>query len=89
MLRIDLVPSLDSCIETVARREYQEAKARLLAGEADEELQQRVELLRMFLETMDFRKLRKQSEVHLAAGKRVKFTVYLHKGRPQYRLHLA
>lgn len=89
MLRIDLVPSLDSCIETVARREYQEAKARLLAGEEDEELQQRVELLRMFLETMDFRELRKQSEMHLAAGRKVKFTVYLRKGRPQYSLHLA
>jgi len=52
----------------------------LAAGEGDEDLQQRLELLRLFLETEDLRRLRRESEKHLTEGSRVKFVVYLQEG---------
>lgn len=85
MLRVELVPDLTHCIETVARNEYRETMAKLLAaGESDEDLQQKLELLRVFLETTDFRRLRRESEKYLTEGKRVKFVVYLQEGNVRY-----
>jgi len=55
MLRIELVPDLSHCIETVAKREHREALEKLLGAEEEtKELQERLEVLRIFLETMDF-----------------------------------
>ena len=90
MLEIALFPDLSHCIETVARNEYREALGRLLAsGEGGEELKEKVELLRMFLETMDFRQLRKESEEHLVGGREVKFVIYLEGGRPKYDIRVG
>ena len=87
MIKLALSPDLSHCIETVARNEYREALGKLLtSGEGGEELKEKVELLRMFLETMDFRQLRKESEEHLLEGRKVKFTVYLEAGKPKYDL---
>ena len=81
MLQVELVPDLSHCIETVAKNEYWAIMAKLLAaGEGDEDLQQRLELLRLFLETEDFRRLRRESEKHLTEGNRVSFVVYLQEG---------
>ena len=39
MVRVELVPELSHCIETVAKNEYRETMAKLLAaGESDENL---------------------------------------------------
>ncbi|MFC1984961.1 hypothetical protein ACFLUW_00985 [Chloroflexota bacterium] len=77
MLKIDLVPALSRCIETVAKKEYDEAVRQLLAiEEGNEELHERAELLRSLLETTDFRRLRSESERYLVEGRRVKFVVY-------------
>ena len=89
MVQIELVPDLSHCIETVAKREYEETVKKLIADEADEGLQQRVELLRMFLERMDFKKLRQESEKYLTEGERVKFLVYLEGGAPKYDLRVT
>jgi len=87
MLKIELVPDLSHCIETVAKREYRDAISKLLSGaEADEVLQERVELLRLFLETADFKRLRRESEERLMQGKRVTFALYLEEGTPKYKL---
>ena len=89
MLKIELVPDLSSCIETVAKKEYREALGKLLReGEGDRELQERVELLRVFLEAMDFRKLRAESEKPLLQGKKVKFTIYLEGDKPKYSIRV-
>ena len=59
MLKIELVPDLSNCIETVAKREYSEIVRQLLAiVEGNKELYERAELLRSFLETTDFKRLR-------------------------------
>jgi hypothetical protein len=87
MLQIELVPDLSHCIETVAKREYREATAKLLAGPKESnELVKRIELLRTFLETMDFRKLRQESENYLVEGRTVKFIFYLENGSPKYEM---
>ena len=87
MLKIELVPDLSHCIETVAKREYREATAKLLAvPKENNELGQKIELLGTFLETMDFRKLRQESEEYLVEGRIVKFIFYLENGAPKYEM---
>jgi hypothetical protein len=87
MVQIELVPDLSHCIETVARKEYENLARRYLqAGEGDSELGERIELLRSFLESADFRKLRKQSEGYLLKGQKVKFIVYREHGKAKYRM---
>jgi len=56
-----------------------------MAGEQeDKELQQRIELLKAFLESMDFKKLRRESESYLIQGKTVKFVIYWKENKPSY-----
>jgi hypothetical protein len=87
MLKIELVPDLSHSIETVAKREYRGATAKLLAvPKENNELEQKIELLRTFLETMDFRKLRQESEKYLVEGRTVKFIFYLENGAPKYEM---
>jgi len=90
MLQIELIPDLTHCIETVARKEYDDLiKAYLRAGTSDAELEEKIELLRSFLETTDFRKLRQESESYLLQGLKVKFIVYQEDGETRYRLAMA
>jgi len=90
MLQVELVPDLSHCIETVTKREYDETMRQLLAaGEGQEELRERIELLRIFLERMDFKKLRRESEKHLVQGRTVRFVVYLEDGVPKYDMMVS
>ena len=87
MLRIELTPTLDLCIEGTAKQEYKKsADEYMQSGKKDRKLEQKIELLRMFLESADFRKLRAESEKHLIEGKKVKFTLTLEKGKPGYEM---
>ena len=77
ILKIELVPDLSHCIETVARREHTAVSKQLLAfRQRNKELEEKLEILRLFLETADFKKLRAESERRLMDGKKVKFVVY-------------
>jgi len=85
MVCIELFPNLSHCIETVAKEEYWSSVNRFMAGEQeDKELQQRIELLKAFLESMDFKKLRRESESYLIQGKTVKFIIYWKENKPSY-----
>jgi len=78
MLHVELVPDLYHCIETVARREYENTLKKLLGiEETNEELEERLQILRLFLQTVAFKKLRMESEQHLLIGRKVRFIVYL------------
>ena len=89
MLRIELVPDLTHCIETVAKREHADILRQLLApGQATSELQEKLETLRLFLGTADFKKLRAESEERLVDGRKVKFIVYLDNGAPKYEMRV-
>jgi uncharacterized protein YerC len=83
---IELEPELDACIETKARREYNRVLSELLEKGEEKELAERLDILRLFLESADFNKLRSESEKHLVAGKTVRFILYLEKGRPRYEM---
>jgi hypothetical protein len=84
---IVLEPNLSSCIETLAKREYKKALSTTLkAGTENEELSERMEVLRLFLESTDFSALRSRYEKHLEEGKKVKFRIYPAKGKVHYKL---
>ena len=58
----------------------------LEATNEDKELIARVELLRRFLETADFKKLRAQSEKWLSQGRQVKFILTPRGDQPDTRM---
>ena len=87
MVQIELIPDLSHCIETVARKEYEKlARGYLQAGKTDSEFEDKVELLRAFLESADFRKLRQQSEEYLLKGQNVKFIIYREHGKARHKM---
>jgi len=87
MRRIELVPDLSSCIETVAKREYADTTKKLLASERyDTGLAEKAEVLRAFLENADLRKLRSESEKHLLSGRRVVFRLVLEDGISRHEM---
>jgi len=89
MRQIELVPDLSSCIETIARREHERVAQELLATESpSEELMDRAEALRLFLETADLRRLRAESEKHLLEGREVRFVVSVRDGAVQYDMQV-
>jgi hypothetical protein len=90
MCSIELVPSLSHCIETVAKEAYWNLANKYMRNEPeDKELTRQIELLKAFLETMDFRKLRSESEMHLVEGRNVKFMVYWQDNKPSYDMVIS
>jgi hypothetical protein len=76
MESIELFPGLYHCIETTAREEFWNSVNQYMeSGREDKKLEEKIELLKAFLESMDFKKLRSQSERYLVEGKRVKFVL--------------
>ena len=87
MVEIELVPDLSHCIETVAKREHDNlVKSYFQAGKGDAEFEEKVELLRSFLESADFKKLRRESEGHLLKGENIKFILHKEEGEARYRM---
>jgi hypothetical protein len=84
---IELFPNLSRCIETTAREEFWNSVNQYMEGrQKDKELEERIELLKAFLESMDFKKLRSQSERYLVDGKQVKFVISWKEGKPSYEM---
>jgi len=87
MLKVELVPDLEHCIETVANREHAAVSKQLLAlGQRNEELEEKLEILRLFLETADFKKLRAESEQQLIKGRAVRFVIRLKNGIAEHEM---
>jgi hypothetical protein len=81
MLKVEMVPDLENCIETVARKKHAELSQALLKNEeSDPGTERKVEILGHFLETADFKQLRAESEKMLIEGKNVRFLVYFDNG---------
>jgi len=84
---VKLGPTLKSCIETTAKREYWKRVHEYLKTRVEDKgLEERIELLRGFLETANFAELRNQSEKHLIDGKRVTFKLSTKKGKAAYEM---
>jgi len=87
MNSIELFPSLSHCIETTAREKFWNLVDQYMeSGEDDKKLEERIELLKTFLESMDFKELRSQSEGYLVEGKQVKFIISWKEGKPSYEM---
>jgi hypothetical protein len=76
-------------VETQAKRQYNQLVRQLLEKDAGTELTEKVEILRLFLESADFNKLRAESEKHLLAGRKVKFRLHLDRGKPRYEMRVT
>lgn len=89
IIRIELTPTLSHCIETIAKREYWKSVDEYLKKrKGDKKLEEKIELLRVFLETADFGTLRGQSEKHIINGERVKFTLSIKNDKPLYEMNV-
>ncbi|MGQ9546758.1 MAG: hypothetical protein ACUVTR_06350 [Dehalococcoidia bacterium] len=87
MRSIELFPSLSRCIETTARDEFWNSVNQYMeAAHKDKKLEDKIELLKAFLESTDFSKLRSQTEKHLLEGKKVKFVIRWKAGKPTYEM---
>lgn len=75
-------------METKAKRQYNQVLGELLKKGEEGELTEKLETLRLFLDSADFNKLRSESEKHLVEGKGVKFILYLEKGKPKYEMKI-
>jgi hypothetical protein len=88
-MEIKLVPNPSNCIETVAKKEYEKVLSILLrADEEDSDLAEKLELLRIFLESADFGHLRSLSEEHLMAGGQVEFLLRSTENQPGYEIEM-
>ncbi len=87
MRPIEIKPTLSSCIETLSKIEYEKTLNLLLKkGLADEELGERLEVLRIFLESTDFGHLRSQYEEYLSDGKEVTFLIHYEMEKVVYKM---
>lgn len=87
MKGIELIARLSHCIETAAREEFWNlANQYMESGQEDQELGEKIELLKVFLESADFMRLRSDSERHLLQGKKVRFIIRRREGKPSYEM---
>jgi len=85
MIEIELKPTLLNCIQTVAKREYDATLSKLLREDGKSNtLEERLELLKMFLESADFGELRSEYEHFLRNGKVVIIRLRAINGRVEY-----
>jgi len=86
MIEIELRPTLEHCIQTQSKKEYEQLMYRILeSANANIEDGQRLELLKSFLETIDFNKIRSEYEPFLANGKQVVFKLWPGHQTTEYR----
>jgi hypothetical protein len=84
---IELCPSLAHCIETTTREEYWNLVNQYMKSlHEDRKLEEKIELLRAFLESADFRRLRSRSERYLVQGKKVKFVISWRDNKASYEM---
>ncbi len=75
-------------METQAKKQYNQILSELLKGGEEGEPTEKLETLRLFLESADFSELRSKSEKHLLEGRKVKFILHLEKGQPEYEMRI-
>jgi hypothetical protein len=88
MTEIKLEPNLSHCIETVAKRKHEKVLSQILGGKQEDSLMDELELLRLFLESADFGRLRSRCEEPLLAGRRIEFILRPAPGNPFYEIEI-
>lgn len=75
------------CIKCLAEQELYICLRELLSEESEnKEMQQRFEMLLAFLKSPESKKLRDESEKHLAEGRKVTVRLSFADGKPKYQL---
>ena len=88
MITIQLYPTLNHCIESTAKHEFNKRAADYAKnGDAGEQEDGEIVLLRCFLEEADFTTLRGMSEPYLEKGKKIRF-VLTDKNGLDYRMEV-
>jgi hypothetical protein len=78
------------CIKCLAEQELNNCLMELLRGdEEDKELEDKFETLVTFLKSPESKKLRDESEKHLADGKKVMLKLSHVNGKPKYELEVS
>jgi hypothetical protein len=77
---------MDACVETQAKQLYNRTLRELVRNPDDRLSQQRLETVKLFLQTADSSGLRKDSETHLVEGKKVVFTVWQENGKARWEM---
>jgi translation initiation factor IF-3 len=86
---VELRPTLSQCIETVTKREYWRSVDEYLKAKTDDkELEERIQLLKLFLDTADFKALRSQSERYITEGKEITFTLFVKGGKVSHKMSI-
>jgi len=86
--RIELLPDLSHCIQTRAKQEHSATMSKIMSGDQSPELEQRLELLRAFLDEADFSRLRRESEEHLTRGRKVRFVLSGSTGKDKWSVEM-
>ena len=93
---IELEPKYSSreipgkCIKCLAEQKYGDCLRELLRGEGEhKELEETYETLVSFLTSPELRKLRDESEKHLAEGKDVKVVLHMGEAEPSYEMRVS
>ena len=76
-------------MQTQAKRKYNQILSELLRKGEEAELAEKLEILRLFLESADFTRLRSESEKHLVERRGVKFILYQEKGILKYEMKIT
>ena len=85
-MEIEFEPDLSHCIQTLAKREYDRLMREILETEqVDSEINQKIEMLRSFLESTDFSKLRSEYEPYIIDGNHIRFTLRSMADATEYR----
>ena len=87
-MEIILEPNPDHCIHSAAKREYEAVLRTLLKGVESEDLADKLELLRIFLESADFRELRSRCDKFLLVGRHVRAKLKSTVGSPGYEIEI-
>lgn len=89
MTEIHLEPDLSNCIQTLTKKQHARMIRELLKSkEQDTGLEQKAEMLRIFLESTNFRELRSEYEPFLIKGKKVRFTLRPGTGKTDYPVEI-
>jgi len=90
MKPVKLHPSTESCVETAAQHRFRDLSQSALRGEKmNDDTMQEIDLLRRFLETADFPRLRAESEGSIREGRKVTFHISETDGEVRCRMTLA
>ncbi len=83
---VNLNPTLEACVETQAKRLFNQTSSQLLKSPENASLQEQLETLRLLLEQGDFHHLRADSEPLLLEGKKVVIEVWKEGGDAKWQI---